>query len=107
MGSGMGVSHPSSRQAVEEVFPDAMRRECIFHFTKALYRNLARRGLAAAYCEQEEVRRFTRCVMALSVLPHNHVTPAFDAMMQQALDHGSEELQSFMQYVSDNCYVIH
>ena len=70
-------------QAIRDVFPSAVIRGCVFHWTQRIYRKITTVGLAKAYMERKDTHLYLRKLMCLPFLPHEHVRPAFDALKTQ------------------------
>ena len=63
--------------AVDEEFPTAHSRGCLFHFTQALWRKLQGLGLQETYNEGAELQDCCRQMMALPFLPEAEIPNAF------------------------------
>jgi hypothetical protein len=62
-------------QALTKVCPDANKKGCVFHLTKAVWVKVQNVGLATAYNERKSVDSFVR----LTALLHSIVSSTLDA----------------------------
>jgi hypothetical protein len=62
-------------QALTKVCPDANKKGCVFHLTKAVWAKVQNVGLATAYNERKSVDSFVR----LTALLHSIVSSTLDA----------------------------
>jgi len=65
-------------QAVRQVLPGLEIRGCLFHYTQAIYRKVQELGLTTQYAQDAGSRSMCRDVMALPLLPAEHIAPVFD-----------------------------
>ena len=54
---------------------------CLFHFNQAVYRQICKLDLKISYINDPEVRRLCRSLMALPMLPENHIKAAFELLV--------------------------
>ena len=81
-------------QAIRDVFPTVIVKECVFHWTQRIYRKLSQLGLSTAYMERKDKHAFLRKLMSLPFLSQEHIIPAFNELKQQA---ASTQLEPFIQ----------
>lgn len=63
------------------VFPGVRIRGCLFHYTQALWRNLASKGLTLLYQGNNKAKVLLRCFGAMAFVHPNDVVEAFDAIV--------------------------
>ncbi|XP_071949439.1 uncharacterized protein [Antedon mediterranea] len=71
-------------QSLREVLPNIDMTGCLFHYTQAIFRKVQEVGLQRAYMEEPNTRLFVRQLMALPVLPVEHVPAVFRRLEQVA-----------------------
>ncbi|XP_052252121.1 uncharacterized protein LOC127858841 [Dreissena polymorpha] len=86
-------------QAIREVFPDAVIRGCVFHFTQRIYRKITTEGLSTAYQQHGDKFEFFRKIMSLLYLPVEQIEPAFNRLMEVAEGVGGPVLR-VCEYIS-------
>ncbi|XP_052251128.1 uncharacterized protein LOC127874188 isoform X3 [Dreissena polymorpha] len=86
-------------QAIREVFPDAVIRGCVFHFTQRIYRKITTEGLSTAYQQHGDKFEFFRKIMSLPYLPVEQIEPAFNRLMEVAEGVGGPVLR-VCEYIS-------
>ncbi|XP_018497477.1 uncharacterized protein LOC108864276 [Galendromus occidentalis] len=59
-------------RVIDEMFPSAEAKGCLFHFGQALWRKAQALGLSC-FNEDAEVKRFLRCVKAMALVPVIHL----------------------------------
>ena len=84
-------------KATLEVFPDAQRKGCFFHFCQCLWRKLQGLGLAVAYKEMPEIRTWFRMALALPMLPVAQVVDGFNLVKERSPD--VPRIQEFNDYL--------
>ena len=84
--------------AVDEEFPAAQSRGCLFHYTQALWRKIQGLGLQVTYNEGGELQECCRQLMALPFLPVEEIPNALGWLIDiaQGLD---PAMQGFTDYV--------
>jgi hypothetical protein len=71
---------------LQATLPDVSLHGCWFHWTQAIYRQVKKRGLQAAYCHQMPIRDYIRQLMALPHLPSGHIPEAFTQLKLRCPD---------------------
>ncbi|CAF4241917.1 unnamed protein product, partial [Rotaria sordida] len=84
-------------KAVKRQLPTTEHKGCVFHFNQRLHRRLASDGLAIAYRENEEIRKWSRCTMALAFLPPDEVENGWQLIKSSA----PKKMKHFLRYVED------
>ena len=62
---------------MRELIPNIEVKGCLFHFTQAVYRKIGNIGLKHAYANDPGTRKLCRQLMALPILPKDHIVRAF------------------------------
>ena len=87
--------------AFRDIFPEADRKGCHFHWTQALWRKIQALGLVVAYNTNAQVQKCIRRLMCLPLLPHKHIRPTFASIL--ALDTAQNlmfpVLMQFLDYI--------
>lgn len=86
-------------KALRKVFPTESITGCAFHWSKAVFTKVQNLGLQVAYQERDDVNKFVRKVMALPLLPAEHIRPAFEELVLQVADR--PVLLDLLSYVED------
>lgn len=86
-------------QALREVFPDAIIKGCVFHWTQRLYKKIASLGLSTSYMDRRDKFLFMRKLMSLPFLPHEHISPAFEELRLQAITSQIQPLIDLTSYI--------
>ena len=91
----------ASWNAFRDIFPEANRKGCHFHWTQALWRKVQALGLVVAYNTNAQVQKFIRRLMCLPFLPHEHIRPTFASILalDTAQNHMSPVLRQFLDYI--------
>ena len=76
--------------AIKSNFPSSIIKGCLFHFTKAIWRNCQRIGLASHYREDQLVRKFIKGLMTLPFVPVEELEASLDILRRDLPPHGSE-----------------
>ncbi|KAH7704995.1 hypothetical protein AAVH_27810 [Aphelenchoides avenae] len=93
------------------LYPAARMRGCLFHYSQALWRNIASKGLTLLYRGNGRARELLRCFGAMAFVHPNDVSQAFDeivAALRACIANGEidanfdEAVQGFCDYVRDN-----
>ena len=66
--------------AIREVLPGVAIRGCLFHFTQAVWRKVQEFGLATVYHADDDTRLYVRKLMALPLVPKEHIRPLFETL---------------------------
>ena len=64
----------------QEIFPDARTAGCYFHLAQSVIRKVHEVGLKVEYETNEDVRIAVLCLVALSQVPVQDVTEAFELL---------------------------
>ena len=67
----------ASWNAKRELIPNIGVKGCLFHFTQAVYGKIGNIGLKHAYANDPGTRKLCRQLMALPILPKDHIVRAF------------------------------
>jgi hypothetical protein len=85
--------------AIKHHFPTADIKGCVFHWSQAVLRKVAKLGLKTAYDQKQSTHIFIRKILALPFLPSDHIRPAFLQLVQTSTT-GTQQLQQLMTYLS-------
>ncbi|XP_046549864.1 uncharacterized protein LOC124259721 [Haliotis rubra] len=88
----------SAIRAVEEIYEDCEVRGCFFHFTQAVWRKVAEKGLTNDYKDIPQVQAYIRRAAALPLLPRDMVQDTWIAAMNEGPE--SEKVRNFNDYVT-------
>ena len=88
-------------QAAQEVYPDANIRGCFFHYSQAVWRKVAEKGLAVEYRTNPDLQRHVRRAAALPLLPLNQVQDVWVDVLNNSPDLPDlPRLQQFNDYIT-------
>ena len=88
-------------KAITREFPAVRIRGCIFHWTQAVWRNVQQNGLQVPYMKDAATHSYIRRLLALPMLPHEHIAPVFESIRQDT----TEALTKLNTYI--NKYWVH
>jgi hypothetical protein len=88
----------ASLQAATKVFPRATVVGCLFHLGQSLWRRIQDEGLSNNYRDDENIRMFTKMLLALSFVPPEDVAESFEELN----DNRPDELARVYDYWEDN-----
>ena len=88
-------------KAITREFPAVRIRGCIFHWTQAVWRNVQQNGLQVPYMKDAATHSYIRRLLALPMLPHEHIAPVFESTRQDT----TEALTKLNTYI--NKYWVH
>lgn len=63
------------------VFPHAHMRGCLFHFSQALWRNIASKSLTLLYKGNARAKELLRCFAAMAFVHPNDALEAYDTIV--------------------------
>lgn len=86
-------------KAVRELFPQVQMSGCLFHFTQAINRKIQEIGLSVAYKKDVGTRATCRRLMALPLLPNEHIVPIFCRLEQELDVDTPEKILKMFRYV--------
>ena len=72
--------------AAREVFPNIVMRGCLFHFNQAVFRKIKEFKLDNEYDNEPHTHRFCRQLMALPLLPKEHIVGAFNRITKYVVE---------------------
>lgn len=75
-----------------------MQKGCFFHFCKAVYRNVQFNGLSSLYLENIMVRSTIRQMMALALVPPDHIPYLFGRLCEEMDSDERDELKCLIDY---------
>ncbi|KAJ8670921.1 hypothetical protein QAD02_002180 [Eretmocerus hayati] len=89
--------------AVKKVYSDAEVTGCWFHFCQALLRNAISKGAATSqnFKKHPERHLIVRKIMALALLPEEHIAPTFDLIVKDAKKKHGKIFDDFFDYFRD------
>ncbi|XP_068237065.1 uncharacterized protein [Palaemon carinicauda] len=79
------------------VFNNAEVLGCFFHLSQAVWRKIQDLGLNDLYCGSEEVRKYTKMLVALAFVPPNEIVNVFELLQDVVPD----ELDDLVLYFED------
>ncbi|KAK3915241.1 Elongation factor G [Frankliniella fusca] len=74
----------AQQNAVVGIFPRARLTDCLFHFARAVCRNVRLLGLHALVRDNENARRVVRLCLAIPLAPPNRLIEALNAVVVEA-----------------------
>ena len=86
----------SAWKAVREEFPHVRLRGCTFHWTQAVWRKVQNLGLQAAYTSDPATHTYIKKLLALPMLPSEHIPKVFEFLSADAV---TEPLQQLVEYI--------
>ncbi|CAM2727523.1 unnamed protein product [Rotaria socialis] len=75
-----------------------IQKGCFFRFCQAIYRKVQSNSLSTAYLEDIRMRSVIRQLMALALVPHEHVSLLFDHLLEGLDEHEREQLDGIFKY---------
>ncbi|KAK2145428.1 hypothetical protein LSH36_682g01063 [Paralvinella palmiformis] len=85
-------------QVVRAVFPGIEIQGCLFHFMQAVYRKVQELGLQTAYSNDPGTNSICGKLVALPLLPQEHIITVFKAIVRQAWV-GIQAINNLIEYV--------
>lgn len=96
----------AEQSALREAFPTARLAGCLWHYARAVCRNVRSQGLHAIVRDNDNARRIVRLCMAIPLAPPNRLQEALNSIIMEArrlrLDN---EFLNFFQYIR-NTWII-
>ncbi|CAF4268581.1 unnamed protein product, partial [Rotaria sp. Silwood2] len=89
-----GVARAISLEFTEKT----TQKGCFFHFCKAIYRNVQSNGLSSTYLEDIRIRSIIRQMMALALVPHEHVSSLFGRLSEELGEDERSQLDGLFKY---------
>ncbi|XP_065939470.1 uncharacterized protein [Magallana gigas] len=84
-------------KGIREVFPGAQIRGCVFHWSKAVYSKVQEHGLQVAYRERDDINKCIRKLMALPLIPEEHIKPSFEKISASVQDGPLKDVINYVQ----------
>ena len=84
-------------QAFRLVLPGIEVKECLFHWTQAVWKKVQQLGLQTAYSDNKAINSFIRKLMALPFLSHETITAMFEHLANLATTPTLQELVLYIQ----------
>ncbi|BFZ03225.1 hypothetical protein BsWGS_06264 [Bradybaena similaris] len=88
----------ATKNALSSVFPNVTILGCLFHLGQSLWRRIQNEGLSGAYRDDENVKMYSKMLIALSFVPLEDVGAAFDELNKSRPDN----LENVYNYWEDN-----
>jgi hypothetical protein len=86
-------------QSFSAAYPDSTVTGCYFHLCQSVIRKVQKIGMKADYKSDDEIRGFIRCLAALSHVPVDNVTDAFESLIDTMPNHErTNELVSYLEH---------
>ncbi|CAC5399538.1 unnamed protein product [Mytilus coruscus] len=82
--------------ALHHLFPGVPVQGCAFHWSQAIFRKIQNTGLVVSYNSKGNTFKFLRKLMAIPFLPVEHISTAFNKLMDTA---PAGRLQTVLRYV--------
>lgn len=79
-------------KAVRRVFPDLPIHGCHFHWAQSIYRRVQSTGLSSKFRSVVAVKKAVKRVLALPMLPAQHIEEAYNNIVSQNTDSEISEL---------------
>ena len=86
-------------QAIRLELPDVQLRGCTFHWCQAVWRKAQQLGLQMAYNNDAPTHNYIKKLLALPMLPQEHIQPVFDYLCEAAV---TEPLHELVDYINRN-----
>jgi hypothetical protein len=83
-------------QVLRREFPETKLRGCVFHWTQSVWRKVQKLGLQSSYSKDPATNSYVRKILALPMLPSEHIVPVFEKIGEDAV---TEPLQQLVAYV--------
>ena len=76
----------ASRKSFKAVWPNAQLSGCYFHFSQSILRKVKQIGLLPLFRRNSAFKKWTKALMAFSLLPENHFDSVFQILENQTFD---------------------
>ena len=86
-------------QAIRLELPDVQLRGCTFHWCQSVWRKAQQLGLQMAYNNDAPTHTYIKKLLALPMLPQEHIQPVFDYLCEAAV---TEPLHELVDYINRN-----
>lgn len=87
--------------AIQDEFPNADAKGCLFHFSQAVWRHIQHLGLTQRYKADGEFKSVCRQLMALPFLPEGDVEQAYAFIEQTAIDNDIDDIDDLFAYYQE------
>ncbi|CAM4977976.1 unnamed protein product [Rotaria socialis] len=94
----MDGTFSTTPQNFEQFTEKNIQKGCFFRFCQAIYRKVQSNSLSTAYLEDIRMRSVIRQLMALALVPHEHVSLLFDHLLEGLDEHEREQLDGIFKY---------
>lgn len=82
--------------AVASILPDVHVQGCAFHWGQAVWRKVQNIGLRSKYLQDAQTFKYIRRLMALPLLPAEHIQPVFSKLEKKAETDALKELVGYL-----------
>ena len=92
----------ASWNAIRDLIPNIEVKGCLFHFAQAVYRKVKKLHLTNAYLYEIGTRQLCKHLMALPMLPEQHIVDAFHRITKYVVDDetgGLKQLKDLVEYM--------
>ena len=90
-----------AKAILQEFSENTTQKGCFFHFSQSVYRRVQTLGSSTAYLDTMMMRSVIRQMIALAVVPEQHVPSLFAELGQELNDVERLELFSLFKYFTD------
>jgi len=94
----VNASDEASMYFLSQFTEKTTQNGCFFHFCKAIYRNVQCNGLSSTYLKDIRIRSIIRQMMALALVPHEHVPSLFDRLIEELDEDERDQLDVLFKY---------
>ena len=81
---------------VQQIFPEARIRGCLFHYSQAVWRKVQNLGLTVRYREDREINRLVRRASALPLILMESIPKVWMEAMNEADDVAATQFMDYM-----------
>ena len=86
-------------KAIRSEFPQVRLRGCTFHWTRAVWQKVQKSNLQVPYNKDFPTNKFVKKLLALPMLPKEHIAPVFEILSTGAV---TQPLQDLIEYIRKN-----